>query len=818
MEKLSLNKNWICYVTGKRETQFATDVPHDAMLLDEKSETSAGGVNTGWIEAQDYTYERNLHISEKWNGKKLLLEFEGIYRKATVYVNRKKAAYHEYGYTGFYVDITESVNYGADNEIKVTVVNSDQPNSRWYSGTGIYRPVWLYIFPTEHILRDEIRVKTLDYQKKKIAVDVKTTGVGMLCTEIFDGEKLIVSKTIQSEDTVENAICDVKEKTVEYHTEMVLEQTELWSPKYPKLYTCRVTFGEDIQEVRFGIRTVTCDAEHGFCINGKRVILRGACIHHDNGLLGACAYDFAERRKIRILQENGYNAIRSAHNPCSKAMLDVCDEFGMLVMDEYIDGWYIHKTKYDYADIILDNYKTDIADLVAKDYNHPSVIMYSTGNEVSETAQKKGIKLCENLTETLHVLDGTRPVTCGINIFFNFLSSMGLGVYSDKKADQTAKDVKKKKSVGSEFFNELAGVLGADFMKTGATLYPCDVKTKDAFAKMDVAGYNYGIKRYRHDLKKYPNRIILGSETFCADAYKFIEMAKEEPRIIGDFVWAGMDYLGEVGIGSWEYKEYAKRFDNGPGWVSAGSGRIDLTGKPLAELTYTKVAFGLEKIGIGVVPVHYAHEAHSPSAWKMSNAIESWSFEGCEGKKTSVEVYARAHHVSLYVNGECVGTKNIKKDCKTNFHVAYHSGELKAVSYDENNCKIAEKILKTADAETRLTLAPEQEIVREDDLVYIRMKYTDFEGEWKPMIRGSIRVTVEGGKILGIGSACPYYERSYHGDTADTYYGEAMVIVKPDTAKELFVKAESPYGSAVAKVLVMKNKEATAYIEEVCHA
>ena len=298
----------------------------------------------------------------------------------------------------------------------------------------------------------------------------------------------------------------------------------------------------------------------------------------------------------------------------------------------------------------------------------------------------------------------------------------------------------------------------------------------------------------------------------------------EKYRKLGSFTYISEGAKGELidHIAPLVYMndpdEYAKRFDNGPGWVSAGSGRIDLTGKPLAELTYTKVAFGLEKIGIGVVPVHYAHEAHSPSAWKMSNAIESWSFEGCEGKKTSVEVYARAHHVSLYVNGECVGTKNIKKDCKTNFHVAYHSGELKAVSYDENNCKIAEKILKTADAETRLTLAPEQEIVREDDLVYIRMKYTDFEGEWKPMIRGSIRVTVEGGKILGIGSACPYYERSYHGDTADTYYGEAMVIVKPDTAKELFVKAESPYGSAVAKVLVMKNKEATAYIEEVCHA
>ena len=252
---------------------------------------------------------------------------------------------------------------------------------------------------------------------------------------------------------------------------------------------------------------------------------------------------------------------------------------------------------------------------------------------MSETAQKKGIALCGKLTDRFHELDATRPVTCGINIFFNFLSSMGFGVYSDKKADQAVKNAKKKKAVGSEFFNKLSGIMGADFMKFGATLYPCDLKTRDAFANMDIAGYNYGINRYEHDLKKYPTRMILGSETFCSDAYRFYELAKKHPRIIGDFVWAGMDYLGEAGIGSCEYKEYAPRFDGGLGWVSAGSGRLDLTGKPLAEMAYTRVAFGLQDIAIGVVPVNNTNSPHSPSAWKMTNAIESWSWNGCDGKE-----------------------------------------------------------------------------------------------------------------------------------------------------------------------------------------
>ena len=815
--KQNFNNNWLCYKTGDKEHAFAVTLPHDAMQLDERSETSAGGVNTGWYEAQDYTYEKTFTLPEDAKEEKIILEFEGVYRKATVYINGEKAAYHSYGYIGFYVDATKYVKFGEENEIRVEVINHDQPNSRWYSGTGIYRPVWLYIVPKKHLRFDSVKITTLDYKEPKIRVEAWPNAAGEVKVEILErsgnkevssvGNSALVEGENQSAgNAAENIVAmEILQADGKFSCEIAFPGAKLWSPEEPNLYACRVTFGEDVQEETFGIRMVSCTPENGFQINGKRVLLKGGCIHHDNGLLGACAYEFAERRKVRILLDAGYNAIRSAHNPCSKALLRACDEMGMLVMDEYIDGWYIHKTKYDYADEILDNYRKDLKDMVDKDYNHPSVIMYSTGNEVSETAQKKGIALTKSLTDRLHELDSTRPVSCGINIFFNFLSSMGFGVYSDKKADEAAENAKKKKAVGSEFYNTVAGIFGAGFMKTGATLYPCDVKTRDAYANMDVAGYNYGIKRYRHDLKKYPKRMILGSETFCADAYQFMQEAKRDKRIIGDFVWAAQDYLGEVGIGAWEYKDYAPRFDGGCGWVSAGSGRIDLTGKPLGEKTYTREALELVDLAIAVVPVDHTKDAHSPSAWKMTNAMESWSWDGCEGKAAKVEVYTRADHVKLYINGECVGTKKPKNDCKVFFDTTYHNGEIKAVAFDANDNVIAEKTLATAGKETVLRAEPELTRVNADtDLCYVRMRYTDENGETKPLTRGRIKLEVEGGDLLAFGSACPYYPESYQSAETDTYYGEALAIIRPQSgAGKVVVKAQSDLGEAVAEVEIL---------------
>lgn len=789
MKKKSFHDGWICCRTREKNNIFEVTLPHDAMLLDQRSGSSPGGVNSGWYDAQDYIYEKRFFVPQSYEDKKIIFEFEGVYHKASVYLNNEKAAYHSFGYTGFYIDASELLDFGAENTMRVEVRNSDQPNSRWYSGTGIYRPVWMYIMPQRHIKLDGIKITTLDYENPLIRVEAETIGEGNIKVEILDEQRVIHIKEGNSKG--------------KYAGEISLYEAHLWNVDTPNLYTCRVTFGEDVQEVKFGIRVVECTPEKGFCINGRRVILRGACLHHDNGILGACAYDFAEQRKIRIIKESGYNAIRSAHNPCSKALLNACDKQGMLVVDEYTDMWYTHKTQYDYASEVQDNYEEDLAAIVQKDYNHPSVVMYSTGNEVSETAQKKGIKLCEELTKQFHELDETRPVTCGINIFFNFLSSVGFGIYSDKKAAQEVMSSKKQKAVGSEFFNNLAGLLGAEFMKFGATLYPCDVKTRDAFSKMDVAGYNYGIKRYKKDLKKYPDRMILGSETFCSDAYQFWEMAKKNKRILGDFVWTGMDYLGEVGLGAWEYKEYAPDFSHGAGWLTAGSGRIDLTGKSSAEMKYTRVAFELDEIGIGVVPVNHSGEKHSPSAWRMSNALESWSWNGLSGRTTMIEVYARAHHVSLYVNGKCVGTEEIKNDCIARFNTTYQDGVVKAIAYDEKNIEIAHTTLKTAGEETILTVEPEQSKVNaEKELCYIRLKFTDKAGIVKPLVRGEIKVHVKGGELLGLGSACPYYLRGYLTDSADTYYGEALAIIRPEGEQNVTVMAESRHGSGRAEIEV----------------
>ena len=451
-----------------------------------------------------------------------------------------------------------------------------------------------------------------------------------------------------------------------------------------------------------------------------------------------------------------------------------------------------------------------MADMVEKDYNHPCVILYSTGNEVAETAQPKGIALAREITDFLHTMDDTRPVTCGINIFFNFLNSIGFGQYSDEKAAKEAEKAAKAKaegkkakerSTGSKFFNDMAGILGADFMKIGATLHGSDVTTRKAFANMDIAGYNYGEKRYKKDLKKYPNRLILGSETFCFDAYKFWELAKENPRLIGDFVWAGFDYLGEVMVGSWEYEEYAKNFDAGLGWMSAGSGRIDLTGKPLGEALYTKVAFELEKGPyIAVRPLCHKKKSHSPSAWKMTNAQPSWSWRGWEGKKAHVEVYARAAAVELFLNGTSVGKKTMKNDCLFHFHVPYENGTLEAVSYDANGREISRNALTIAGEETMLRAVPEQETVQAGHLCYIRLQYTDRNGIVKPCERGILDVSVTGGKLVGLGSACPYYELDYRGSRADAYYGEALAIVEADTEGTMTLNVSD--GKQIATVSV----------------
>ena len=780
MKPTPLLTGWTCRPLGDTAPGKAVTLPHDAMLAEPRTAISAGGTNTGWYEGYDYEYQRTLTVPENELADTHILEFEGVYHNAEVWLNGQKAAFRPYGYTNFYVDCAPYLHAG-ENELRVIARNADQPNSRWYSGAGIYRPVQLWKARGAHITLNGVKIRTLSLQPAIVEVRVKTTAPGTVRLTVDD------LPAMQQESDGEAVFT------------LTLDNARLWTPETPNLYTCRVSFADDEVTETFGVRKVEWGTD-GFLLNGKRYIIQGACIHHDNGLLGAVCDPDAVARKVRLLKENGYNAIRSAHNPCSKALLTECDRQGMLVMDEYIDHWYIHKTEHDYVDYFNDWWRQDLTDMVEKDYNHPCVVLYSTGNEVSETAQKRGIALTKEMTDFLHGLDDSRPVTCGVNIFFNFLSSIGFGVYSDEKAKKEAERAEKaakKKAVGSQFFNNLAGLLGDEFMKRGATLHGCDVKTRDAFANMDIAGYNYGIYRYKHDLKKYPQRLILGSETFCNDAYKFRELAKQEPRLVGDFVWAGMDYLGEVMVGSWEYADYAETFDGGLGWVSAGSGRIDLTGKPLGEALYTRVALEADNGPyIAVCPVNHTGDRHSPSAWKMTNAMPSWSWTGCEGRKANVEVYARAARVELVLNGHTVGSKTLKNDCLARFSIPYESGTLEAVSYDAADHEIGRYKLQSAGGATSLTLDAEEPAAQTGHLCYVRLRYTDENGITKPLMRGNIQVQVRGGTLVGLGSACPFNKHSYLDSETDTYYGEALAIVRMGDGDAMTIAASDGEYSA----------------------
>ncbi|MCH3909192.1 MAG: DUF4982 domain-containing protein [Bacilli bacterium] len=779
MVKIPLLEKWSFAKAGSQDV-ISVDLPYDAMLRQGRDEKSPSKNSSGYFDGGDYTYTKELDVPLTYKDKAIYLEFEGVYHHAEVYINSVKRAKWENGYRHFYLEIDEFLKYGEKNEIKVMARNSDQPNSRWYSGSGIYRPVNLYIYEKEHILPYGLRVKTLSYQDKTIEIEIKANAKKESVIEILDDEKSIY---------LQKATIDH-----DYKNTLSLKECSLWSPDTPKMYTIRVKFGDDVVETRFGIRKVEATAEKGLLINGVKTLLKGACIHADNGILGACSYPYSELRKVRILKSYGYNAIRCAHNPCADSFLRACDEEGMLVMDEYADMWFMHKSKYDYATYLPSEWPKDLEAMLEKDYNHPSVIMVSLGNEVGESANAKGVAICKKMAEYVKANGNDYLTTAGINVFFNYLSSMGFGVYSDKKAN-------KEKSVGSEFFNKLAGIFGDDTMKIGASLPMVDKRIKGVYSVLDVAGYNYGILRYKKDHKKYPKRVILGSETFMKDISSFLKMSETNPALIGDFVWSGMDYLGEAGIGSWEYKEYVDDFKPTYGWISAGSGRIDILGNPLGEALYTKVMYDKSDLEIAVRPL-MNEKGHSPSAWKMSDALPIWAYEGKTGKKASVEVYSKAYRSELYLNDKLVGKKKNKKSGRTIYKVPYKNGELRVDSYSKDGSVVTSKSLISPSKNILLSMDVENVSPKVGEPIYVDFSFVDEKGVLHPLVKEKVSLEVSGGELLAFGNACPFNKEGYLSSTCLTYFGRCLGIVMAKTKGELTIKAHSRYGDVVKTIKI----------------
>ena len=725
------------------------------------SKESIGGFATGQTVGGEGWYRKSFIIDRKDAHKLHSLYFEGVYAQSEVWVNGQKVKFNAYGYSSFKCDITSYCHpAGEVNTIAVKVTNEGK-NSRWYAGSGIYRHVWLIKTDPVHLDEWGVAVRTVkvtdDEAILAIEVDVlnektESAEANMVITIISpDGEEVGVEEQSVNVDAA-------GKQTIAFS--LPVKQAKLWSVDTPHLYKAKILLssGHEVLDqisIPFGIRTISFSAKEGFKLNDLSLKLKGGCVHHDNGLLGAASLDRAEMRKIELLKANGYNAVRCAHNPPAEAFLRACDEQGMLVIDEAFDHWQKEKNPQDYHRFFDEWNEKDISAMVLRDRNHPSVIMWSIGNEIQERSDDAGVEIAERLRNIVKKLDPSRPVTAAINDYW------------DNPQLKWKEDAVK------------------------------------AMQHLDVAGYNYMWYEYENDHQQDPSRIIYGSETVAQEAAVNWNLVEKHPYIIGDFVWTALDYLGESGIG--HTLELSKGEKNpqfmGWPWYNAWCGDIDICGEKKPQSYYRDIVWKEREITMAVQPLPAAGKTEDVSYWGWKNESLSWNWKGLEGKPVKVNVYSRAPKVRLYLNNELLGEQEVsKKDYTATFIVNYQPGELKAVAiYDNSESSCA--ILRTTGAPVQIRLIADRKVIKadRDDLAYVTVELIDKEGKVVPDADMKVTLSAVGnGIIRGSGNACPTDMES--SLSPKTFKGKAMAILQPDgNAGEIIlnVSAEGMKGASV---------------------
>ena len=712
--RVLFDSNWEFTRNGKT---VKVDLPHDWDIYESPNPASgATGTGGGWYPGGKGEYRKTFKTP---NAEIVRLHFEGVYQKAEVFINGQKAGRHAYGYTPFTVDITPYLfKDKRENEVLVKVDNSEQPNCRWYSGSGIYRHVWLETKGRQYIDEWSVRVTTPDIHTVNIKAEVV----------MEDGSRKPIEKTIH------------------------VENPHLWSPDDPYLYHTTIEAEGDKVPVTYGIRTIEYSAEKGFVLNGKPILINGACVHHDDGVLGAMAFDAAEIRKVRLMKNAGFNLIRTSHNPTTRAFLDACDSIGMLVIDEAFDGWRTAKTPHDYSTLIDSCYREDIHAMVQRDRNHPSVICWSIGNEVMERKDIRVITTARKLKQAILELDDTRPVTEAL------------------------------------------------------CSWDSDWEIYDPHAEvLDIVGYNYMIHKHESDHQRDPKRVMLQTESFPRDAFKNWALVNDYPYIVGDIVWTGLDYLGESGIGRYYYEgeRPGEHYVEGgqPDWHGAYCGDVDITGyrKPISiyrEMLWKEAYDGEfpSVLSIAVKEPDGYHGKIHQTAWSVWPTWNSWNWPGWEGKPIEVEVYTKAPEVKLYLNDKLIGTKAVSRDTeyKAVFTVPYEPGTLSA------NADKVGTYLCTAGEPAALRLTPDRRVITADgqDLSFITVEVVDKDGWVCPDAAIPCEAIVKGeGQFLAFASADLKDREPYTSPRVTTWKGRALLVVRSTEKKgkaEVSIKSSLP--------------------------
>ena len=796
MIRESFNKGWMIqpasgfFKMSMREAPKTVTLPHDDMITKKRDPKVVGEGKKGYFPDGSVEYVKKFYVPDEYKEKRVTIEFEGVYMNAMVYINGDFAGQQVYGYSNFYIKADRLIRYGADNEIKV--IAKSQDDSRWYTGTGIYRNTKIMVANPVHIAVDGIKISTSDIDNNHAVVNVATeveneglnTQSTMIVTEIIDasGNVLAVDKAPFTAFAGEKATTRQR---------IYVKRPKLWSVESPYLYTCKSTVmeGENVLDeeiTTFGIRALSLDAEEGLRINGQVVKLRGACIHHDNGVIGAATFERAEERRVEILKEAGFNAIRSSHHPASKALLNACDRIGMLVMDECFDTWTNNKSDYDYALYFQMCWEQDVKAMVEKDFNHPCVIIYSIGNEISDTGMPGGAACGRKIAERIRSLDNTRYVTNAISRFISATNHIGEILKDMMNSNDTGIDVN---SLMSDF-TEMIRVISDMEIVTNITA--------ESFAAVDIAGYNYAEYRYIKDKKLFPNRVICGTETFPKDIADNWKLVKENGHVIGDFTWTGWDYLGEAGVGKVVYGDPQGQGIKGDyPWLTANCGDIDITGYRLPASYYREIVFGLRKQPYIAVqrPEHYGKEPIK-TTWSWSDTVSSWSWEGYEEKPVRIEVYSDAEEVELLVNGKAIAkaAAGEENQFRAEFNTVYSPGELVAVAYT-NGLETGRTSLISAVGKANLLVEIDRlQITADDnDLSFVTISIVGENGVLKPLDNRKVTVKVEGAGILqGFGSRNPRSEEDYFDTEHTTFDGRALAVVRPTNTGtiRLIIEAE----------------------------
>ena len=758
MKKICISKNWT-FSSPDIDRDIKVDIPHDFLIKQPRNPKSSAGAQNGFFDGTWGAYSKYVKFGDEAH---YILDIDGAYACARIYLNNDLLDMHPHGYTPYLVDISDRAVRGINNLVKITTQNI-QPSTRWYSGAGVYRDVFLWS-------GGKVRIEPWDMFINTLSVD---NGCGKV------EFKTEISSDTETEAEIEFCITDAdgctvctEKKNVNAHigkssdvTVIDIENAKLWDIENPYLYTVTAVIsvcGEitDTFETKFGIRTISADLKNGFMINGKTVKLRGGCIHHDHGALGSAESKDTVARKIAKLKDVGFNSIRTSHYPPSLALLEKCDEEGIIIMDEAFDMWNEPKNQLDYSLFFRDWWDRDVKYMVMRDRNHPCVVSYSIGNEISErNGRSDGYEWSRKIADEIRKYDSTKLVTSGICGLWD--------VYQipDDAPDDYKKFCKKKLNDNCSDQEDLWAKL-----------------TKKYIEPLDIVGYNYLFERYESDNKLFPERVIWGSETHALNFYDSWHEVMKLDNVIGDFTWTAYDNLGEAGTGRslWARDGFI------PGisladypWRTCYQGDLDLCGFRRPQSYFREAVWiGNNEPKIFTThPMHYKEE-FSGTHWHWYDVIDTWTFDDeYIGKPVKCDVYTDADEIMFVLNGKEIGKVKPEKAIAS-IDIPYEKGELKAIAFKDGK-EQKSSVLKTTGAADKINVTVEKSYGI-GELIFFDIEITDIDGNRIADASNEIECEVYGGELAGIFSGCPNNEDDYASNKCHVFRGRALAVIKRD--------------------------------------